>query len=84
MNGQDLINILIGMTGSLLGYVLHGIKQSVDALHKADTEMIDRVQAMELLVAGHYVTRGDHEHHMTRLFQKLDTIEDKLDRKVDR
>ena len=39
---------------------------------------------MEVLVAGDYLRRDDFVHTIEALFQKLDKIEDKLDKKADK
>ena len=91
MDSQTFINILIGACGLLIGWVLKSINESIRDLQashkdltKADAELADKVQHIEVLVAGTYVKRDDMEKLGDALFAKLDKIENKLDSKVDK
>lgn len=84
MELQDLINIALGGGGAVLGYILKGIRDSVNALHVADKELTDRVQHIEVLVAGKYITREEFTAMHIRLFDKLDMIEKSIARKADK
>jgi hypothetical protein len=84
MDTQTLINTAFALIGALGGWILNNIKTSVDELRKADLNLADKVQHIELLVAGTYVKRDDMEKMSQALFLKLDKIEAKLDAKVDR
>lgn len=84
MDTQTIINIAIGLIGTLGGWVLNNLKSSIDALHKADAELANKVQEIEVLVAGHYVKRDDLDKLATALFSKLDRIEVKIDGKADK
>ena len=54
------------------------------ALQKADEELTEKVNRIEVLVAGEYVKRDEFQGALTRLFQKLDNIENKIDKKADK
>lgn len=84
MEAQTIINIAIGLCGALGGWILNTLKQSIDELRKADSLLADKVQAIEILVAGTYVKRDDMDKLGTALFAKLDKIEAKLDGKADK
>lgn len=84
MEAQTFINIAIGLVGALGGWVLNNLKSSIDELRKADLALTDKVQHIEVLVAGTYVKRDDMEKLGSALFAKLDKIENKLDGKVDK
>ncbi len=84
MDIQTLINVLFAMVGALGGWVLNNLKSSIDDLRKADSLLADKVQHIEVLVAGTYVKRDDMEKLGQALFSKLDKIEAKLDGKVDK
>jgi len=81
---QTLINGLFGLLGLLGGWMLNRIWAAVDHLQTNDQVLTDKVQSIELLVAGTYVKREDMEKRDTILFAKLDRIEQKLDAKVDK
>lgn len=84
MDFQVGFNILVGLSGFLGGYVLFSIKDSLSSLTIADKELTDKVQAIELLVAGKYVTREDLQQMGNDIFNVLRRIEEKLDKKADK
>ena len=84
MEAQTIINVAIGLCGALGGWILNSLKQSVDDLRKADSQLADKLQHIEVLVAGTYVKRDDMDKLGNALFAKLDKIEAKLDDKMDK
>lgn len=84
MESQDVINGLIGVLGVLFGYILNGVRASVNALHNADTDLTRRVHSVEVLVAGDYLRRDEYHQDMQRLYTKLDSIESKMGSKADK
>lgn len=84
MDTQTLINIAIGLVGTLGGWVLNSLKGSIEALQRADASLAAKVQEIEVLVAGHYVKRDDLDKLSHALFTKLDRIEVKIDGKADK
>ena len=84
MDTQTAFNIVLSLVAFLGGWVLNSLRDSIRALQKTDSELADKVQRIEVLVAGTYVKRDDMDKLGTALFQKLDRIELKLDGKVDK
>lgn len=88
MEPQTLINGLFTLAGLLGGWMLNRLWTSVDHLQSQDQSLADKVQRIEVLVAGTYVKRGDLDKALdslgTAIFTRLDRIESKLERKVDR
>ena len=84
MENQTLINSALGLVAFLGGWVLNSLKESLTHLQDTDTALTDKVQAIELLVAGSYVKRDDLDKLSYALFAKLDRIENKMDSKVNR
>ena len=84
MDAQTIINIAIGLVGALGGWVLNNLKSSIDELRKQDSLLADKVQQIEVLVAGTCVKRDDMDKLGSALFAKLDKIEAKLDGKADK
>jgi hypothetical protein len=86
--GQELFNISVGIAGALGGWWMRVMWEALRELEKADRALVDRVAAIDLLVAGQYVRRDYFESRMhdlsTALLTKLDRIENKLDLKVDK
>ena len=84
MEIQTIFNIVIGLCGFLAAYVLTSISNRLSDLQKADDALMDKVQRMEVLVAGEYVKHADLDKLMIAIFSKLDKIEAKLDSKADK
>ena len=80
---QTIINWLLAGFGGLIGFLLNAVWQAVKDLQKADTTLADKVGKIEVLVAGAYVKRDEFDRALNRLFEKLDHIEAKIDKKAD-
>lgn len=83
-NYQMLFNIAITLVGFLGGWVLNSLKSSIEALQKADASLTKEVQKIEVLVAGQYVRKEDFDRLGEAIFEKLDRIYEKLDKKADK
>jgi len=81
---QSFINMLAGAVSVLFGWILKTVWDAVKDLQHADDELVDKVNRIEVLVAGEYVKRDDFRADMDRLFDKLDVIDKKLDSKADK
>lgn len=81
---QIIINWLLAGFGALIGFLLNAVWQAVKDLQKADTSLADKVGKIEVLVAGAYVKRDEFDRAIDRLFEKLDHIEMKIDKKADK
>lgn len=81
---QDIINWLLIGLGSLLGFVLRVVWGALKDLQHEDRILAEKVGQIELLVTGDYVKKADYEMLALRLFEKLDKIEEQIQRKVDR
>ena len=84
MDIQTAFNIVLSLVAFLGGWVLNSLRDSIKSLHQSDTELADKVQRIEVLVAGQYVKRDDLDKMASALFAKLDKIEAKIDKKVDK
>lgn len=84
MDSQTAFNIVLSLVAFLGGWVLNSLRDSIKSLQKTDAELADKVQHIEVLVAGTYVKRDDLKELSTALFNKLDKIELKLDGKADK
>jgi hypothetical protein len=84
--------VIIGIVGtalfqSLKGSTDHAFKSVNEAIREIELDAVrltDKVQAVELLVAGDYVRKDELRNITDALFKKLDLICDKLDRKADK
>ena len=85
---QDLFNIVLGVAGLLGGWWMRVMWESIKELQNADKVLVDKLSSVEVLVAGTYVKRAEVEAAITTLsaaiFNKLDRIEDKIDKKADK
>lgn len=81
---QVIINWLLAGFGALIGFLLNAVWQAVKDLQTADKELAGKVAEIEVLVAGAYVRKDEFTRSVNALFAKLDRIEDKLDKKVDK
>lgn len=81
---QSLVNWLLAGFGALIGFLLNAVWQAVKDLQKSDKEIAAKVAEIEVLVAGDYVKKNEFQDNIKALFAKLDKIEDKIDRKVDK
>jgi hypothetical protein len=78
MDFQIFFNIVLGAFSTLAGWTLNNLYQAMKDLSKADEMLTDKIQAIEVLVAGAYIRREEFEAKMTQLYSKLDRIDDKL------
>lgn len=81
---QVLFNIVVGILGAIGGWLLNTMWSSLKDLQAADTKLAEKVSAIEVLVAGQYVTREEFTLTMQAVFAKLDKIQETLSNKVDR
>lgn len=81
---QNILNITLLFATAAGGWVLKGLHDAIAHLQIADTSLTEKVQAIEVLVAGNYVRRDDLDRSIVAIFAKLDRIETKLDLKADK
>lgn len=84
MTDQTLINIVFGAICSSGGWFLKTMWGSLKELQSADKSLAEKVQSIEVLVAGQYIKRDDFDRFAEAMFNKLDKISDKLDNKADK
>lgn len=72
------------MLGVLGGWLLNTMWGALKDLQTADTKLAEKVGAIEVLVAGQYVTREEFTTTMNAMFAKLDKIQDAINHKADR
>ena len=81
---QDLLNWAFGILNLVIGGFMKAMWDSYKELKRTDTMLADKVNAIEVLVAGTYVKRDDFDKVANAIFMKLDKISDKLDHKADK
>ena len=81
---QTLFNVAVGLSGALGGWWLKIVWEAVRDLQRADKDLTEKVAAIEVLVAGRYVTRDEFKRDIDTLFKKLDHIAEVVSKKADR
>lgn len=81
---QTAFNMVVALGAFLGGWVLNTLWQAIKDLQANEKVLTQKVAAVEVLVAGSYMTREEHATSMQRLEDALIRIEGKIDRKVDR
>lgn len=84
METQSLINILFTVAGAMGGWILNNLKSSIETLQRADTNLAEKVQHIEVLVAGTYVKRDDLDRVTNAMFNKLDKLDEKIDKLMEK
>ena len=84
MDSQTIINTAIALVGFLGGWILKVIWEGVKDLQVVDKLLTEKVNTIEILIAGNYMSKHDFDKIAAAIFAKLDKIDDKLDRKVDK
>lgn len=82
MDLQTAFNLAIGLVAALGGWWMKTIYDVLMDLRRAETNLVDRVQRIEVLVAGQYVTREELGKLSDAIFRKLDKIEVKIDERT--
>ncbi len=88
-NGAFVILGIVGtaLYNSLKNNMDNSFKSVNESIHEIEidaSKLTEKVQAVELLVAGNYVMKSEFEAKMDAMFKKLDKIFDKLDGKADK
>ena len=81
---QTLINWALSAVSAAIGFFGHLIWMAVRDIQKAQSRLQTRLSEVEVLVAGSYVKRQEFERFVDRIIDKLDSIDSKLDNKVDK
>lgn len=83
-SAQTVFNVLISLSAFLGGWVLNSLTASIRQLQKNHKELAEKLQSIEVLIAGDYVKTSTLQATLTALFAKLDRIETKIDGKMDK
>ena len=81
---QMLINSLIAGAGGLVSFLLKRIYDALQDLQHRDDQISNKINQIEVLLAGQYVNRASFDSSMHLIFNKLDAISEKLNQKADR
>jgi len=81
---QTIYNWAFGLLNLIFGFFLKAIWDSYKELKATDMTLAEKVNGIEILVAGNYVKKDDFDRFTDAIFTKLDKISDKLDNKADK
>lgn len=88
MDTQELINWTMTAMGALIGYVVNSIRTEVEILRKRDEIIAEKVNSIEILVAGNYAKKDELMHMVNKLETKIESgfnkVFEKLDEKEDK
>lgn len=84
MNWQDAFNIAVALAAFLGGYFVKTLWEAIKDVQAADLRLSEKVAAIEVLVAGSYVTRNEYRDDLRSITAMLERIETKLDGKADK
>ena len=79
-----VVNFAFGLFAIVFGWLLKTLWGAVTDLQESDKTLTEKVNSIEVLIAGDYVKRTEFQTAIDRLFQKLDSIEAKIDQKADK
>jgi hypothetical protein len=74
---QDLVNIVIGVAGTAMGWMLKVVWDSIRLLQ-------DDMKNLERLIHTQYVSKNDYRSDIQELKEMVKAIFDRLDRKADK
>ena len=76
------MNIILLVGGSAVSLFLRGMRDNIQELKATDTNLSAKISAVEVMIAGHYITRQEFQHALEGLtkaiFVKLDKIDDRV------
>ena len=81
---QSIYNWAFGLLNLVFGFALKAIWDSYKELKATDMSLAEKVNSIEILVAGNYVKKDDFDRFTDAIFTKLDKISDKIDNKADK
>ena len=81
---QSALNWVFGVANIILGAALKWIYDAHRDLRKADERLAEKVNKIEVVVAGEYVKREEFDRIADAIFNKLDKIYEKLEQKADK
>jgi uncharacterized membrane protein (DUF106 family) len=77
MMSQDTINLMITLSGAIIGWILRVIWESIRKLQ-------DEMSAFQREVHTEYLSKDDYRQDIVEVKEILKQIFDKLDRKADK
>jgi hypothetical protein len=79
MDLQTMVNVILGGLGGLMAIILSNLRALIESVRQSQVESDSKLQKVELLVAGNYVTKAEQADSDKKVTATLQRIEDKLD-----
>ncbi|MDD5406023.1 MAG: hypothetical protein PHE73_03655 [Sulfurovaceae bacterium] len=84
MDWQWVADGLFALSGILLGMLYSDVRKDMAKQDKVLDALTEKIHEVDKLVAGNYVHKNDLKEITNALFNKLELICEKLDRKADK
>lgn len=81
---QILFNIAVGLAAFFGGFILNSIMQRIDKLETTDGKLVTSINEIKVTVATQGTQRTEDSKKLDSIFEKLEKIDEKLDRKADK
>lgn len=81
---QVLFNIAVGLAAFFGGFILNSIMQRIDKLETTDGKLVTSINEIKVTVATQGTQRTEDSKKLDSIFEKLEKIDEKLDRKADK
>jgi len=76
MSYQEYVNILMGIVAFFGSWMLKEVWNSLKSLQIVDTDLIAKMNTIEVLIASDYVKKNDLDKALNTIITKLDKLED--------
>jgi len=73
-----MINTMLGLIAFLGGWIMHSFKAQINDNRKDIREVQHKMNEIEVLVAGKYMTREESAAHSEAIMKKLDKIQENI------
>jgi hypothetical protein len=81
---QLIFNIAVALAGALGLFFLKRVFKMFDDHNTRQNELSKEVKDLAIKLPSDYVHKNDFNHAVDAIFQKLDRIESKIDKKADK
>lgn len=75
MDAHQMVTTLLSIVAFFGGWIMHSFRAQLNDNRNDIKEASARIQEVEVLVAGKYVTREELAAHTATVLKKLDTIQ---------
>jgi len=84
MDPQTILNLAFSISGVLGGIILKIFYDKLNQLQRTDEKIAADITEIKVKLPSEYVHKDEFHHLTDAIFEKLDRIESKLDKKADK